>query len=65
MNFGNHRYTNEQDCILFICKCDIKIICRANFFLPPNPKTVPTALYIECMKKVYGKSIQAENTILK
>ena len=49
MNFGNHRYTNEQNRILFICKCDIKYICAASprkfFFAPaPNSKTVPTAL---------------------
>ena len=24
VNFGNHRYTDEQNCILFICKCNIK-----------------------------------------
>ena len=41
MNFGNHRYTNEQNCILFICRCDIKKCARIS---PPNPKNVPTAL---------------------
>ena len=40
MNFGNHRYSNEQNCILLICKC--KLI--KHFAPPPNPKTVPTAL---------------------
>ena len=43
MDFGNHRYINEQNCILFIGKYDIKINCAVNC-LPPNPKTVPTAL---------------------
>ena len=30
MNFENHRYTNEQNCFLFMCKCNIK-----NFYLGP------------------------------
>ena len=47
MNFGNHRYTNEQNCILFICKCDVKKLRKIVFAPhppPPHPKTVPTAL---------------------
>ena len=52
VNFGNHRYTNGENCILYICKCDIKKFVRlrsANFFCPPppHPKTVPTALLQE------------------
>ena len=43
MNFGNNRYTNEENCIPFISKCDIKKIAP-----PPNPKTVPTALSEIC-----------------
>ena len=39
MDFGNHRYTDERNCIL-IWKCDMK---KKNV-LTPNPKTVPTAL---------------------
>ena len=45
MDFGNYIYTNEQNCILFICKCDIKNFSAQNFLAPPpNPKAVPTAL---------------------
>ena len=39
MDFGNHRYTNEQNCILFICKCDIKKIAAQIFLHPPPPKS--------------------------
>ena len=35
VNFGNHRYTNEQNCILFICKCDLKKVCTASAQNPP------------------------------
>ena len=47
VNFGNHRYTNEQNCILFICKLKCKILFAPP---PPNPKTVPTALlfFMQC-----------------
>ena len=41
MNFGNHRYTNEQNCILFMCKCDIKNV-RA--YPPPKKKIQKTFL---------------------
>ena len=41
----NHRYTNKENYIPFICKCDIKKncarLCRANFFLPPPPPPIP------------------------
>ena len=37
MDFGNHRYTNEQNCILFICKCDVEKHLRKNYFAPPPP----------------------------
>ena len=36
MDFANHRYANEQNCILFICKYDMKKNLR-KFFLPPPP----------------------------
>ena len=46
MDFGNHRYTNEQNCILFICKCDVEKHLRKNYFAPPpHPKIVPTVVF--------------------
>ena len=47
----NHRYSNAQNCIIFICKCDTtkKKMRGANVCRPPPPpsrnhKTVYTAL---------------------
>ena len=51
VNIGNHRYTNEQNCILLkksVIKKNFARLRSAKFFLPPppppNPKIVPTAL---------------------
>ena len=50
VNFGNHRYTNEENCILYMCKCDIKKIVRlrsADFFAPPP---IPKPFLRPCYK---------------
>ena len=49
VDFVNHRNTNEQNCILFICKCDIKKICAA-FFAPPPP--IPKPFLRPCKSNV-------------
>ena len=41
MDIGNHRYTNEQNCILL----KKGVIEEKNCLPPPNPKIVPTALW--------------------
>ena len=47
VDFGNHRNTNGQNGILFICKCDLKKVVRGfaahsprkMFFAPPPPQS--------------------------
>ena len=49
VDIRNHRYTNEQNCILLkkrVIKKNFARLRLANFFFapPPNQKIVPTAL---------------------
>ena len=56
VDIGNHRYTNEQNCILLKKKCDKKtriIFCPPP---PPNPKIVPTALVNGFIRNVKQKT---------